>query len=85
MHSKLFSAAAFVAGAAFAACAAMFGTETTSAGGSAPASASTLPAIGTGVKSQLPIELDELGQVLMFDAPAMTWTAQDRHTTEGYP
>jgi hypothetical protein len=87
MHSKLFSTAAFVAGAAFAAFAAMFGTDTRSAGASAPASAfvSALPTIGTGANSQLPIELDELGQVLTLDASAMTWTAQARQTTEEHP
>jgi hypothetical protein len=78
MYSTLSSAAAFVAGAAFAACPAMFGAEVMSAGASVSASVSALPAAGTGAKGRLTIEFDELGQVRTVDTAARTWTVQDR-------
>ena len=75
MRSKLFPAAAFVVGAAFAACPEIFGTDTTTARASAPVSALALPAVGTGAKGRQPIEL---GQVRTFDTSTMTWAVEDR-------
>jgi hypothetical protein len=74
MRSKLCSSAAFVAGAAFAACLAEFGADATSAS----AYESAFPAVGTSAKDRLPIEFGELGQIGTFDTADKIWTVQNR-------
>ncbi len=78
MRSKLLSAVAFVGGAAFAACPAIFDTETTPAAVSASPLGSGSSDVGTVAKGHGSVELDRFAPAPAFDTASRARTPQDR-------